>query len=198
MDGTRGPPPGQVHHRVRHLVVRGAAVGDHDTGEPAIPRPHQPGGPPVCHRRGEARQAGKVPLKNVRSCPLSSGGMSSLFFTLLLPFLPSSLPSLPLPLSPPPNSSHMMQGCWKRYSSDRPHFEQILTILATFMDRLKRPDSVYYSESESEDEVESNNVAQRQGSGKLPSRTPSIREGEGKAKVMACIVQDSKCWYLDP
>ena len=102
------------------------------------------------------------------------------FRHLKILFLP---PSLLLLLPPSPllsHSYHLMQSCWKRYSSDRPHFEQILNILTTFMDRLKRPDSVYYSESESEDEVESNNVAQRQGSGKVPSRTPSLREGEAE------------------
>ena len=69
-----------------------------------------------------------------------------------------------------------MQGCWKRYSSDRPHFGQILSTLNSYLDRLKRPDSVYYSDSESEEEGENN--VQRQGSSKLPSRTPSIREGQ--------------------
>ena len=65
-----------------------------------------------------------------------------------------------------------MQSCWKRYSSDRPHFDKILTILNNYLDRLKRPDSVYYSESDSDEEGENYT-----GSGKPPTRTPSIREG---------------------
>lgn len=75
-----------------------------------------------------------------------------------------------------------MQNCWKRYTSDRPHFELILNTLNTYMDRLKRPDSVYYSDSETDEEGE--NHVQRQGSGKLPSRTPSIREGES---MQVCV-----------
>lgn len=90
-----------------------------------------------------------------------------------------SFPSLSPLLPPPslPHSYHLMQNCWKRYTSDRPHFELILNTLTSYMDRLKRPDSVYYSDSETDDEGENN--VQRQGSGKLPSRTPSIREGKG-------------------
>lgn len=68
-----------------------------------------------------------------------------------------------------------MQNCWKRYASDRPHFEVILKILNNYLNRLKRSDSFYYSDSESDEELENN--VQRQGSGKLPARTPSIREG---------------------
>lgn len=71
-------------------------------------------------------------------------------------------------------SYHLMQSCWKRYSSERPHFDQVVTILTNFLGRIKRPGSMYYSDSDS-DEGESN--LQRQSSGKLPSRTPSIRSG---------------------
>lgn len=67
-----------------------------------------------------------------------------------------------------------MQSCWKRYSSERPHFDQIVTIVTAFLNRVKRPGSTYYSDSESDD-GESN--LQRQPSGKLPSRTPSLRSG---------------------
>lgn len=68
-----------------------------------------------------------------------------------------------------------MQNCWKRYASERPHFDLIVTILTTFLDRIKRPDSVYYSDSESDTEGDSN--LHRQSSGKTPTRTPSIRSG---------------------
>lgn len=67
-----------------------------------------------------------------------------------------------------------MQSCWKRYSSERPHFDQIVTVVSDFLGRVKRPGSMYYSDSDS-DEGDSN--LQRQPSGKLPSRTPSIRSG---------------------
>ena len=77
-------------------------------------------------------------------------------------------------------SYHMMQQCWRRYASDRPHFEHIVNVLTTFLDRLKRPDSIYNSDSESDDDPEGNHA--RHGSGKLPARTPSIRSGKGKDK----------------
>ena len=64
-----------------------------------------------------------------------------------------------------------MQSCWKRYSSERPHFDQIVTIVSSFLERTKRPGSGYYSDSDSED-GESNTQT-----GKMPSRTPSIRSG---------------------
>lgn len=69
---------------------------------------------------------------------------------------------------------HLMQSCWKRYSSERPHFDQIVTVVTDFLGRVRRPGSMYYSDSDS-DEGDSN--LQRQPSGKLPSRTPSIRSG---------------------
>ena len=68
-------------------------------------------------------------------------------------------------------SYHLMQSCWKRYSSDRPHFDQIVTIVTSFLERTKRPGSGYYTDSDSEDG--DSNVQ----TGKLPSRTPSIRSG---------------------
>ncbi|XP_064404176.1 proto-oncogene tyrosine-protein kinase ROS-like isoform X2 [Halichondria panicea] len=70
---------------------------------------------------------------------------------------------------------HLMQNCWKRYSSDRPHFDSIVPLLTNFLDRIKRPDSVYHSDSESEPEEEPN--LRRTSSGKPPSRTPSFKSG---------------------
>lgn len=74
-------------------------------------------------------------------------------------------------------SYHLMQSCWKRYSSERPHFDQIVTILTNFLARVKRPGSGYYSDSDSED-----GEANAQP-GKLPSRTPSIRSGMHITKI---------------
>jgi len=71
----------------------------------------------------------------------------------------------------------MMQQCWRRYASDRPHFDHIVNTLTAFLDRLKRPDSIYNSDSESDEDPEGNHM--RHGSGKLPARTPSIRSGKG-------------------
>ena len=68
-----------------------------------------------------------------------------------------------------------MQNCWKRYSSERIHFEKIVEVLTNFLDRLKRPDSVYYSDSDSD---EGGDNLHRQSSGKTPTRTPSIRSGK--------------------
>ncbi len=83
-----------------------------------------------------------------------------------------------------------MQNCWKRFTSDRPHFDAIQNILSTYMDRLKRPDSVYYSDSETDEETEN---VQRQGSGKLPARTPSLREGKDVG-MSVCIIWS---YYLE-
>ena len=74
-----------------------------------------------------------------------------------------------------------MQSCWKRYSSERPHFDQIVNIVSNFLGRIKRPGSIYYSDSESDD-GEYN--LQRQPSGKMPSRTPSIRSGMLNTQIM--------------
>jgi len=67
---------------------------------------------------------------------------------------------------------HLMQNCWKRYSSERPHFQQIVTTLTNFLDHLNKRDSVYYDS----DSDEAPDFA-RQGSGKGPSRTGSFRSG---------------------
>jgi hypothetical protein len=82
-----------------------------------------------------------------------------------------------------------MQNCWKRYTTDRPHFEQILNTLNSYMDRLKRPDSVYYSDSDTDEEGESN--IQREGSSKqrTPTRTPSIREGRIQGFFVTALVK---------
>ena len=79
-------------------------------------------------------------------------------------------------------SYHLMQLCWKRYSSERPHFDQIVTIVSSFLERTKRPWSGYYTDSDSEDG--DSNVQ----TGKMPSRTPSIRSGMLKGTVM-CATQ---------
>ena len=84
-------------------------------------------------------------------------------------------------------SYHLMQSCWKRYTSERPHFDQIVTIVSSFLEKVKRPGSAYYSDSESDD-GESN--LQRQSSGKMPSRTPSIRSGTSNFLVK-CAIQSS-------
>ena len=73
-------------------------------------------------------------------------------------------------------SYHLMQNCWKGFASDRSHFEKILSVLDNYLTRLRRPDSVYNSDTESDEDAESNH--QRQNSGKPPARTPSIRSGE--------------------
>ena len=58
-------------------------------------------------------------------------------------------------------SYHLMQNCWKRYSSERPHFQQIVTTLTKFLDHLNECDSVYHDS----DSDEAPDFA-RQGSGK--------------------------------
>ena len=79
-----------------------------------------------------------------------------------------------------------MQSCWKRYSSERPHFDQIVTILTNFLARVKRPGSGYYSDSDSEDGEATTQP------GKLPSRTPSIRSGTYittfTTRVRICVI----------
>ena len=69
-----------------------------------------------------------------------------------------------------------MQNCWKRYSSERPHFQQIVTVLTNFQEHLNNKRESAYYESDSDDGADFG----RQGSAKMPSRTPSIRSGEWK------------------
>ncbi len=64
---------------------------------------------------------------------------------------------------------HLMQNCWKKYASERPHFNETCTILSNFLEHLnRRPESMYESSDEDED---------GKGSSR-PSRQASIRSGE--------------------
>ncbi len=137
-------------------------MGDHESWQPALPREDQPRGAPVRNRRGETRQAREMPLQNVRHPP---------------PHIDILTPPLILTFDPTPCSYHLMQNCWKRYASDRPHFDDaIVPLLTNFLDRIKRPDSVYHSDSDSDPEEEPN--LRRTSSGKPPSRTPSFKSGK--------------------
>ena len=64
---------------------------------------------------------------------------------------------------------HLMQSCWKRYTSQRPQFVQVVEIVSSLLEYLRR-DSVYSDESDEES-------LERSGSKKSASRTPSIRSG---------------------
>lgn len=65
----------------------------------------------------------------------------------------------------------LMMQCWRKYASERPRFEEINNTLENILQDLQRES---YCESDSEDEPDALN---REGSKKLPSRTPSFRSG---------------------
>ena len=125
-------------------------MGNYDTWQSAISRTYQSGSIAVCDWRWKAGSTREMPWKNVSYFFNVSHSLSIILFLY---------------------SYHLMQSCWKRYSSDRPHFDQIVTIVTSFLERTKRPGSGYYTDSDSEDG--DSNVQ----TGKLPSRTPSIRSG---------------------
>lgn len=137
-------------------------MGNYDTWQSAISGTYQSRSIAVCDWRWKAGSTREMPRKNVS---YSFNISHSLLIIILFPY-----------------SYHLMQSCWKRYSSDRPHFDQIVTIVSSFLERTKRPGSGYYTDSDSEDG--DSNVQ----TGKMPSRTPSIRSGMLKGTVM-CATQ---------
>ena len=58
-----------------------------------------------------------------------------------------------------------MLMCWKRYVSERPHFAQIVDVIASFLEHLNNKRDSYYSYDDDEDLEE---VLQRRNS--RPSR----------------------------
>ena len=76
-----------------------------------------------------------------------------------------------LSLSPSCSSSRyrLMQNCWRKYASERPHFSEIVDHLAQYLDHLNNKRDSYYSEDDSDEE----------GLNRRPSRsrTPSLRSG---------------------
>ena len=64
-----------------------------------------------------------------------------------------------------------MLQCWKKYASDRCRFEEIYNTLENIMQDRQRES---YAETDSEDETDTLN---RDGSKKLPTRSPSFRIG---------------------
>ena len=98
-------------------------------------------------------------------------------------------------LTPPhtPHSNQLMQLCWKRYASDRPHFEHIVNTLSNYLEKLKRPDSVYCNSDTDSDEDAAGNHIQRQGSGKAPGRTPSMRSGRKIIRRGNCVYSMHVC-----
>lgn len=162
-------------------------MGDHDSGKPALSWPHQPRGAPVRYWRRAAGKTRQMPGKNVSGLykhivvkiPLYTAMFLFVAFiivtcTFTMKFEDSNAEFAPFPF----HSYHLMQNCWKRYSSERPHFQQIVTTLTNFLDHLNKRDSVYY-DSDSDEAPDFT----RQGSGKGPSRTGSFRSGiqmEGK------------------
>ena len=93
----------------------------------------------------------------------------------------------------PSRSYHLMQNCWKQNSSERPHFQQIVMILTSFLDHLNKCENMYCESDSGEapdftrqgsesvycdsDSDKAANIAW-QSSGKTPSRTPSIQSGD--------------------
>ena len=66
-----------------------------------------------------------------------------------------------------------MMMCWKRYASERPHFAQIVDVIASFLEHVNNKRDSYYSDDDDEDLEE---VLQRRNS--RPSRTSSVRSGK--------------------
>ena len=65
-----------------------------------------------------------------------------------------------------------MMMCWKRYASERPHFAQIVDVIASFLEHVNNKRDSYYSDDDDEDLEE---VLQQRNS--RPSRTSSVRSG---------------------
>ena len=65
-----------------------------------------------------------------------------------------------------------MLQCWRKYASDRCRFEEMYNTLENILQDIQRES---YAETDSEDETDTLN---REGSKKLPTRTPSFRTGE--------------------
>lgn len=162
-------------------VIWRAAMGDHDSGKPALSWPHQPRGAPVCYWRRAAGKTRQMPGQNVSGhykhtavkIPLYTVHVLVCYFYSRYLYLHDEAEDSNAEFAPFPfHSYHLMQNCWKRYSSERPHFQQIVTTLTNFLDHLNKRDSVYYDS----DSDEAPDLA-RQGSGKGPSRTGSFRSG---------------------
>ena len=66
----------------------------------------------------------------------------------------------------------IMQCCWKKYSSERPHFSQLVEIISNFLEQMNNKRDSYCSDDDEEDIEE---ALQRRPS--KPSRTSSVRSG---------------------
>ena len=76
-----------------------------------------------------------------------------------------------------------MLMCWKRYASERPHFAQIVDVIASFLEHVNNKRDSYYSDDDDEDLEE---VLQRRNS--RPSRTSSVRSGKTiYSSINSCI-----------
>lgn len=64
--------------------------------------------------------------------------------------------------------------CWRKYASERPHFEEICNTLKGILEDTRRES---YCESDSEDEPD---TLSREGSKRFPSRSPSFKSGRIK------------------
>ena len=64
-----------------------------------------------------------------------------------------------------------MMQCWRKYASERPHFEEIGDTLDSILEDMHRES---YCESDTDDEAD---TLSREGSKKFPSRTPSFKSG---------------------
>ena len=64
-----------------------------------------------------------------------------------------------------------MQMCWRKYASERPHFSEIVDILAQYLEHVNNKRDSYYSDEDSDNE---------EGLHRRPSRsrTPSLRSGK--------------------
>jgi serine/threonine protein kinase len=77
---------------------------------------------------------------------------------------------LPKPDNCPQKIYRIMMQCWRKYASERPRFEEICNILDAILEDMHRES---YCESESDD----GDTLSREGSKRLPSRSPSFKSG---------------------
>ena len=83
-----------------------------------------------------------------------------------------------------------MMQCWRKYASERPHFEEIGDTLDSILEDMHRES---YCESDTDDEAD---TLSREGSKKFPSRTPSFKSGMQTGDLQCLYMYMYMQYYL--